>query len=41
VEKAPLVVALLGQTPSLAVVARLDWRFFNPVRTWKNSVNRP
>jgi len=29
---APLVVALLGQTPSLAVVVRLDWRCFQPIR---------
>ena len=41
VETAPLFVALLGQTSSLAVVARLDWRCFHPIRTWKNSVNRP
>ncbi len=36
-----LGVALLGQASRLAVVARLDWRGFNPVRTGKNSVNRP
>jgi hypothetical protein len=41
VETAPLVVALLGQTPSLAVIPRLDWRCFHPFRTWENSVNRP
>lgn len=38
---APLFVALLGQTSSLAVGARLDWRCVQPIRTWKNSVNRP
>jgi hypothetical protein len=31
-ETAPLVVALLGQTLSLAVVVRLDWRCFQPIR---------
>ena len=41
VKTAPLGVALLGQTSSLAVVARLDWRGFHRVRTRKNSVNRP
>ncbi len=40
-EKAPLVVALLAQTPGLGVFARLDWRFFKHVRMAKNSVNRP
>ncbi|MDP2449475.1 MAG: hypothetical protein Q8M68_08140 [Polaromonas sp.] len=29
VKTAPLCVALLAQTPSLGVVARLDWRCFN------------
>ena len=40
-ETAPLVVALLGQTPSLADVVRLNWHCFQPIRNWKNSVNRP
>jgi hypothetical protein len=40
-EKAPLGVALLAQTPSLSVVVRLDGRFFKHVRMAKNSVNRP
>jgi len=33
VEAAPLLVALLRQTPGLAVVARLDWHCFHHVRT--------
>ena len=33
VQAAPLIVARLGQTPSLAVVARLDWRCLHPFRT--------
>ena len=32
---------LLTQAASLGVVARLDWRCFNCVRTCKSSVNRP
>ncbi|WP_298428494.1 hypothetical protein, partial [Ottowia sp.] len=40
-ETAPLVVALLVQTLGLHGVARLDWHRFKPVRTPKNSVNRP
>jgi hypothetical protein len=38
---APLVVALLAKAASLGVVARLDWRDFQLVRTGKNSVNTP
>jgi hypothetical protein len=30
-----------AQTASLGVVARLDWRGFNHVRTEEISVNRP
>src|SRR6266536_6401167 len=41
VKTAPLVVTLLAQAASLGVVARLDWRCFNGVRTCKSSVNRP
>lgn len=41
VKTAPLVVALLTQTASLGVVARLDWRRFLRVRICKNRVNRP
>jgi hypothetical protein len=41
VKTAPLVVTLLAKVFSLGVVARLDWRGFNHVRTAKNSVNRP
>ena len=33
VETTPLFVTLLGQTPSLTVVPRLDWRCFYPFRT--------
>ena len=33
VKTGPLVVALLGQTAGLIVVARLDWPCFNHVRT--------
>jgi hypothetical protein len=38
---APLVVALLAKAKSLGVVARLDWRGFNHVRTGKYSVSKP
>jgi hypothetical protein len=41
VKTAPLVVALLAQPPRLSVVARLDWRCFNHIRTCINSVSRP
>lgn len=41
VKTAPLVVALLAQTASLGVVARLDWRGFNHVRNCEISVTRP
>jgi len=41
VKTAPLVVALLAQAASLGVVARLDWRGFNHVRTCEISMNRP
>jgi hypothetical protein len=41
VKTAPLVVTLLAKAAGLGVVARLDWRCFNRVRTCKNSVNRP
>jgi CubicO group peptidase (beta-lactamase class C family) len=32
---------LIASLASLGVVARLDWRCFNRVRTCRNSVNRP
>jgi hypothetical protein len=38
---APLVVALLAKAASLGVVARLDWRGFDHVRTAKDGANRP
>ena len=41
VKTTPLRVALLRQTPGLAVVARLDWRCFHRVRTCINRVSRP
>lgn len=39
--KAPLVVARLGQTPSLAVAVRLDWRCLDALRTGIQSVVEP
>jgi len=38
---APLFVAFLAKTPSLAFVRRLDWRPRPPVRTCGHRVNRP